>query len=205
MSADTESKYMKNAQGHLVPLEKIKAIDLERDALVKKLTDRAKALNGTLAYFKSQAFADIGAFVQLSAEQYGAKVGGKKGNVQLLSFDGRYKVQIAVQDQISFDERLIAAKELIDECLRDWTERAGVAELQVVVNETFRVDRAGNIRTSAVLALRRYEIKDERWLRAMDAISDALQVTGTCSYIRVYERIGDSEQWAPISLDLAAV
>lgn len=205
MSADTEQKYMKNAQGHLVPIDKIKPIDLERDGLVKELFWQAENLRERLAQFKQQAFSDIHAFVELSAEQYGAKVGGKKGNVQLLSFDGRYKVLLAVQDNISFDERLIAAKELIDECLRDWTQRAGVAELQVVVNETFRVDRAGNIRTSAVLALRRYDIKDGRWLRAMDAISDALQVTGTSSYIRVYERIGDSEQWAPISLDLAAV
>lgn len=205
MSADTEQKYMKNAQGHLVPIDQIKAIDLARDALVKELVNHAQVVRSALTHFKGRAFADIGAFVQLSAEQYGAKVGGKKGNVQLQSFDGRYKVLLAVQDNISFDERLIAAKELIDECLRDWTERAGVAELQVVVNETFRVDRAGNIRTSAVLALRRYDIKDGRWLRAMDAISDALQVTGTSSYIRVYERIGSSEQWAPISLDLAAV
>lgn len=205
MSNDTDSKYMKNAQGHLVPITKIKPVDLERDALVKVLVEQAQALRAALVKFKGRAFGDIGAFVQLSAEQYGAKVGGKKGNVQLLTFDGRYKVQLAVQDNISFDERLIAAKELIDECLRDWTEQAGVAELQVVINETFRVDRAGNIRTAAVLSLRRYDIKDPRWLKAMEAIGDALQVTGTSSYIRVYERIGDSESWSPISLDLAAV
>lgn len=205
MSNDTDSKYMKNAQGHLVPINKIKPVDLERDALVKVLVEQAQALRAGLIEFKGRAFGDIGAFVQLSAEQYGAKVGGKKGNVQLLTFDGRYKVQLAVQDNISFDERLIAAKELIDECLRDWTEQAGVAELQVVINETFRVDRAGNIRTAAVLSLRRYDIKDPRWLKAMEAIGDALQVTGTSSYIRVYERIGDSESWSPISLDLAAV
>ncbi len=205
MSNDTESKYMQNAQGHLVPITQIKPIDLARDALVKELVNHAQVVRSALSHFKGRAFADIGAFVQLSGEQYGTKLGGKKGNVQLLSFDGRYKVLLAVQDNITFDERLLAAKQLIDECLRDWTEQSGVAELQVIVNQTFRVDRANNIRTSAVLALRRYDIKDERWQRAMTAISDALQVTGTSSYIRVYERIGDSEQWAPISLDLAAV
>lgn len=205
MTADTSDKYMENAQGHLVPRSKIKPIDLARDELVKLLVTQAAALNKALASFKANAFGDIGAFVDLSAEQYGTRLGGKKGNVQLMSFDGRHKVLLAVQDNISFDERLHAAKQLIDECLRDWTEQSGVAELQVIVNETFRVDRANNIRTSAVLALRRYDIKDERWQRAMTAISDALQVTGTSSYIRVYERVGDSDQWRPISLDLAAV
>ena len=38
--------------------------------------------------------------VELSKAEYGAKVGGKKGNVTLLSFDGRFKIQKAVLDQL---------------------------------------------------------------------------------------------------------
>ena len=50
-----------------------------------------------------------------------------------------------------------------------------------------------------------FELTDERWLRAMDAIGDACQVVGSKSYIRVYERIGDSDQYRAISLDIAGV
>ena len=39
--------------------------------------------------FKDQSFTDVATFVQISADQYGAKIGGTKGNVQLLTFDGR--------------------------------------------------------------------------------------------------------------------
>lgn len=56
-----------------------------------------------------------------------------------------------------------------------------------------------------MLALRRLDIQDPRWLQAMDAIGDACQVVGSKSYIRVYERIGDSDQYRPISLDIAGV
>lgn len=78
-----------NAQGHFIPESMIKPIDLERDRLVRHLVDRASELSGELADFKTVAFGDIEAFIELSAEQYGAKLGGKKGNVTLLSFDGR--------------------------------------------------------------------------------------------------------------------
>lgn len=196
--------YRINAQGHLIPESLIKPIDLERDRLVQHLVDRASELSGELADFKAVAFGDIEAFVDLSAEQYGAKLGGKKGNVTLLSFDGRYKVIRAVQEGIAFDERLQAARALIDDCLSEWTEGAR-PEVVALINDAFRTDTKGEIRTARVLALRRLEITDERWQRAMQAIGEACQVVGSKSYIRVYERIGDTDQYKAISLDIAGV
>ncbi|MOA60638.1 hypothetical protein D3C78_1855660 [compost metagenome] len=73
------------------------------------------------------------------------------------------------------------------------------------MNDAFRVDQAGNIRTGSVLALRRLQIEDERWQRAMQAIGEAVQVVNTKSYVRVYERVGDSEQYQAIPLDIAGV
>lgn len=196
--------FWKDAQGRLVPESMVKPIDQERDRLVKHLVDRASKLSTELADFKAVAFGDIEAFVELSAEQYSAKVGGKKGNVTLYSYDGRYKIQRAVQESIVFDERLQAARALIDDCLRDWTQGAR-PEVVTLVNDAFRTDTKGEIRTARVLALRRLEINDERWQRAMTAIGEACQVIGSKSYIRVYERIGDSDQYKAISLDIAGV
>ncbi|MGO1273823.1 MAG: DUF3164 family protein, partial [Pseudomonas helleri] len=116
--------YRIDAQKRLIPESMIKPIDLERDALVLGLVEKARAASEVLAKFKACAFGDIEAFVELSAEQYGAQIGGKKGNVSLISFDGRYKIMRAVQESIAFDERLQAARALIDECLRDWTTGA---------------------------------------------------------------------------------
>ena len=90
--------YRKDAKGRLIPESTIKAIDLERDKLVIAIVEGAQAQNAALTRFKAVTFGDIEAFVELSAEQYGAKVGGKKGNVSLLSFDGRYRVDRAIQD-----------------------------------------------------------------------------------------------------------
>lgn len=196
--------YKQDAKGRLIPLDTIKPIDLARDQLVSEIVQKALNVNKTLTEFKTGVFADIGAFVDLSAERYDARLGGAKGNVSLVSFDGRYKVQKAMQDTLTFDEGLQAAKALIDECVHEWTEGAR-SEIRALINDAFNVDREGNISTGRILSLRRLEIQDAKWLRAMAALSDSVRVQCSKSYIRVYERVGDTDKYQPISLDIAGV
>ena len=195
--------YWRNARGSLDPVETIRPIDKTRDALVRELVAAAKTLSHDVARYKDKALGDIAAFVQLSGEQYGVRLGGTKGNVQLVSYDGRYKVLRAVAETMTFDERLQAAKSLIEECLTEWTQGAR-PELRAIVNRAFETDKAGNLNTNAVLALRRLDIDDPRWGRAMQAIGESLQVVGSKSYIRLYERVGDSDKYQLISLDVAS-
>lgn len=196
--------YRLRHDGTLVPESSIKPIDIARDELVHEIVARAQPLSGEIAEFKLRTFADIQAFVEMSAEQYGAKIGGNKGNVTLLSFDGRYKIQRAVSETITFGEQLQAAKALIDECIHAWSEGVNV-NIRVLVNDAFQVDKEGNISIGRVFGLRRLEIKDAKWLSAMQAISDAVQVVSSKSYIRIYQRVGDSDKWEPVPLDVAAV
>lgn len=196
--------YKQDAKGRLIPVETIKPIDMARDQLVGEIVKKAQAVSETLADFKTAVFADIGAFIELSAERYDAKLGGAKGNVTLVSFDGRYKVQRAIQDTLTFDEGLQAAKALIDECVHEWTEGAR-SEIRALINDAFNVDKEGNISTGRILSLRRLDIQDEKWQRAMTALSDSVRVQCSKSYIRVYERVGDTDQYRAIPLDIAGV
>ena len=193
-----------DAQGRHVPESMIKPLDLMRDELVMAIVGKTQELNQALVDFKAKVFGEVDALVAVSADEYGAKLGGAKGNVTLFSYDGRYKVVRAKADNIRFDERLQGAKALIDECLQEWV-KGSRPEIITLINDAFKVDQAGNIRTGSVLALRRLEITDERWIRAMQAISDAVTVVTTSSYVRVYERVGDTDRYEPISLDIAKV
>ena len=58
---------------------------------------------------KRRIFASFNDFVALSAQEYDVQLGGKKGNTTLISYDGRFKVQLAVSENIVFDERLQVA------------------------------------------------------------------------------------------------
>ena len=196
--------YMRNAQGHLVPLELVKPIDQERDRLVRELVALAKDLNARLVAGKSKMFGDVAAFVELSAEQYGVKRGGTKGNITLPTYDGAFKLQIATAENVTFDERLQAAKTLIDECINEWA-KGSRPEIMVLVQSAFQTDKEGNLNVGRILGLRRLEIADPRWQEAMKAISESVQVIGTKQYVRLYERVGDTDRYVPIALDMVAV
>jgi hypothetical protein len=124
--------------------------------------------------------------------------------VTFYSFDGSLKINLAIAENMQFDERLQAAKALIDECITEWTQGSR-AEIQVLVQAAFQTDKEGNINTGRVLGLRRLDIKDPRWKTAMQAIGESLQVVGSKEYVRFYERVGDSDQYRAVVLDIAGV
>lgn len=191
--------FRQNAKGDLVAIGNIKQIDLLRDELVQFVIEEGKHVASIVEDFKSAALKEIQAFVETSASEHGVELGGKKGNVTLLSYDGRYKVIRANADNITFNEQLIAAKALIDECLRDWTKDSS-DNIKTIVNKAFEMNKAGEISTARVLGLRSLDISDERWNRAMLAIGDSVTVVGSKTYLRIYERVGDTDEYRQISL-----
>mgnify|MGYP002655672087 FL=1 len=193
--------YRPNDKGHLIPLDKIKEIDKLRDETVINLVGQALSLQIQMRAGKEQFFAEFHNFVELSAQEYDTQIGGKKGNVTLMSFDGKYKVQIAIQDNLVFDERLQVAKSLIDECLREWTADSN-DNIKAIIDNAFAVDKEGKINIRRVLSLRSLSIVDDKWQRAMQAISDATQVISSKEYMRFYER-DEYGKYQQISLDFA--
>ena len=194
-------EYWRDAKGNLTPAELVKEIDKARDALVHEWVERGRDLSKAISHFKEGIFGDVQAFIELSAEKYGAKVGGNKGNVTLFSYDGKYKIQRAINESLQFDERIQAAKVLIDECLNEWSEGSR-PELKALIERAFNVDKEGNLNTSRILGLRRVEIQDSRWQNAMQAISESVQVVSSKAYVRLYERVGETDQYVPIALDV---
>jgi hypothetical protein len=195
--------YMENSKGSLIPIAKVKPVDKLRDEVVKDMVAIAIETRAQMRTAKAQLFDSFNDFVALSAQEYDVQLGGKKGNTTLMSYDGKLKIQLAVSENIVFDERLQVAKSLIDECLTDWTQDSN-DNIKALINQAFQVDKEGNISTGRVLALRSLDINDEKWDKAMDAISDAIQVTDTKEYIRFYER-DDDGAYHQISLDFSNV
>lgn len=196
--------YLLNASGHLVPEGQVREQDKLRDGVARSLAVEAEELSERLAAFKTRALADISDLVTISAERYGVKLGGNKGNVTAASYDGQYKVTRTYAERVMFTEELEAAKALINICIMRWSEGANV-NIRVLVDRAFRTDSKGQIKTAAVLELLRLDIKDEDWQRAMQALKDSIQIAGTAVYVRVYKRIGESDQYQAVPLDLAAI
>jgi hypothetical protein len=171
---------------------------------VTELALAAKKASADLLAFKLSAMHEVQEFVDHSLAQYEVKHGGKKGNITLVSFDGKYKVVRAMQDSVTFDERLQAAKALIDECVKAWSKGSN-DNIKVLVNNAFQVDKAGSVNVGRILNLRTLKIDDEKWLSAMQAIGDSMKVASTKPYIRFYELDENAGDYVPISLDVAAL
>ena len=127
---------MRNAQGHLVPLELVKPIDQERDRLVRELAGLAKDLNARLVAGKSKMFGDVAAFVELSAEQYGVKRGGLKGNVTLAA----YVKRIAKVDDLRWAHGRVI--DTLIETLKKWAMRRLPAAVAALRQEVIAAHRA---------------------------------------------------------------
>ena len=84
--------YMRNAAGHLVPEEQVREHDKLRDQAARDLADEAIRLHEALKAFKRRALDDIADVVRISAERYDVKLGGRKGNVSIATYDGDLKV-----------------------------------------------------------------------------------------------------------------
>lgn len=196
--------YMQNALGHLVPIEQVRESDRLRDESVIKLAFWALKLEKELIALKMMMSQEIADLISISAEQYQVKLGGKEGNVQLHSFDGRYRVERVRAKNISFTEELQAAKQLIDDCITEWADGAN-GNLLALVNRAFKPNANGEMKTAAVLDLLRLDIEDDKWKRAMEALKDSIQTTGATTYIRVYERVEGSDKYRHINLNIAAV
>lgn len=192
--------FVKNAAGHLVPEHQVRDQDKLRDNVARDLAAQAVAISESMAAFKAKALADIEDLISISLERYGVKLGGKKGNVSITTYDGEFKIERALANRLSFTEEILAAKELIYACIRKWSAGAD-RHLMALVDRAF-TGRNGEIRTNDVLDLMRLEIDDDDWKTAMEALRDSIQVNGKAVYIRVYRRIGD-DRYEQINLNLA--
>ncbi|RST30146.1 DUF3164 family protein [Sphingomonas ginkgonis] len=195
--------YLRDAKGSLVPVEAIKPADLLMDETVRGILDQAKQVSAQIAEFKGETFDRVSELQAMFAQHYGATVGGKKGNVTLVSFDGCQKVQVQVADLLEFGPELQSAKGLIDECLTEWAVGSAV-ELRALVNRVFQVDKEGHINRAELFMLLRVEIQDERWVRAMDAIRDSMRIIGSRTYVRFYDRAAPADPWKAVTIDMAS-
>ncbi len=196
------TSYISDAKGSLTPVNLVKPQHLLEDETVRKIVGYALDLSDQIARFKAHTFEDLGAFEALLQQEYNASVGGLKGNKTFMSYDGLFKVQVQVADNVDFGPELQIAKGLFDECLNEWAE--GSHEMiRTIVTRAFNTDKAGQINRAEIFLLLRIDNVDPRWMRAMAAIRDAMRIVGSKTYVRCYARESFDGAWHAITIDLA--
>ena len=195
--------YWRDPKGNLVHESNIRPAELDMDEVTRLIHLHGEALAAQMYRYRDHTLADVYAYVDRLVGEYGGKLKGSRGNVQLRTFDGRWRVLLAQADEIAVGPEIEAAQALISECVSEWAG-TGNKKLRALVEQAFSPARDGRLSVSRLLALRRIVIDDPRWQRAQDAISDALRPIGRAEYIRLYRRDTPRDPWEPVPLSLAA-
>jgi hypothetical protein len=203
MSDTNQNKFLINSKGSQIPTNLIPPLEVIRDEEVRTVVEIAKGLREDIRTVKQDIMERISSYIELSYDTYGITPGGKKGNMTLLSYDNRLKITIQMNESIVFNEQLQIARELLAECLREWT-KDGRDELKAFVEEAFRVDKQGRINTYQVMRLLKIESTDPRFQKAQAAIRSAITTVDAKEYIRIHEK-NKVGHWEHINLNFASL
>lgn len=190
--------YIRNAKGDLVHVSNVSEADRMRTDLVEKTVEQAFQRAHDAQHWQDCALADIWTFCELSAERFGTTF-GQGESVTLQSICGRFKILVDRDDTITLNESIAIAKQLLDECIADWTE-GGKPQAVALVKDTFRPGRNGNISIARLMVLLSHrnapEFKDdEKYQRVCSAIEQSIQTTGKRLHMRFYMRKTPQEKW----------
>ncbi|MDF3840458.1 DUF3164 family protein [Pseudomonas citronellolis] len=199
--------WVRNATGNLVHESEISEQDRLRDRVVMDIAAVALRLNSELKALKAKALADIDDLITIAGEKYDMKLGGPKGNVSLLSFDGQFKLKRIHQDSIGYTEAMEVAKAKVFECISRWGQTVhedAHKHLFTLATRAFRPTKSGEISISRVTEMLGAEINDPDWKAAKQAVMDSLIVNGKAVYIQVQQR-AEGKKYSTILLDIAGV
>ncbi|PRA87944.1 sulfate transporter [Ochrobactrum sp. MYb29] len=196
--------YVNKGKGEMIALSAIKPEHIEEDELVRRLSIKAAEANKVLAKLRAEVFDEVMAYRELLAEKYNVKRRGTKGNITLTTVDTSLKLSIQVSDTLTFGPELEVAKEIIDGCIRRWSEGSN-DNIRALIDQAFQVDKQGKLNTDRILGLKRLKITDEtgEWEKAMTVISDSVRVMASKEHARFYSIDKESGNAARIPLDLA--
>lgn len=192
---------MKDTKGRYIDIAMVRPADKLEDETVRKLMHFANELSDQITRFKGHAFEDVGEFIDLLKQEYGAERGGEKGNTTLTSYDGCLRVNISVADLVEFGPEIGVAKSLFDECVSAWAVDSG-PEIRTIITRAFSME-GGKYNRAELFSLLRLDIDDKKWVAAKSALQSAIRTIGTKEYIRFQRRENAQAKWHNITIDLA--
>lgn len=199
-----QPKTLTDALGQQVPVQYVKPYDRARDRAARRILARFKKANEYLAQVKADTLADIEA-LQTATFPEAANLGGAKGNLQFMSFDGLIRIRTEAKTLIAFDDRIRMAQELIFSYLDDIKGDAKHPAVSTIINGCFKATSGGMLSRAKVIGLTRWNIKDPKWVQAMDLIRECQFVKSGKSYLYCECKASCEEDFEMIPLDIAAI
>jgi Protein of unknown function (DUF3164). len=190
-----------DSKGRPVPEEYIRPEDKKRDKLVESIIKKVQKLSDRLASEKADIVGSIEKYLKELAKDNKVREGWK-GNILLYNFSQNLCIERRIDETISFDERLQMVKTTIDKWINDKLKDTDPT-LSKVIAQAFSVDKQGRINTAMLLKLKRIDIQDHEWKKAMQLLDDSIFVKSSKMALRFRSKNTDVPEggWNEISLN----
>ena len=169
-------------KGRPVPEEYIRPEDKKKDKLVESILKRVTKLSAKLETEKAEIVASIEKYLKELARDNKVREGWK-GNILLYNFSQNLCIERRIDESISFDERLQMVKTTIDKWIGQKLKDTDPT-LSKVIAQAFSVDKQGRINTAMLLKLKRIDIQDAEWKKAMQLLDDSIFVKSSKMALR---------------------
>lgn len=202
----TKRENWTNRNGKLIPARNVPRHLKRRDATVERIILRVKKLRDKMLTEKVKITNEVRKYINFLNAQADIckKEKHTEGNVSLSDYANCKRVDLKLNNFITFDENLTVAKQLIDGCLRRWTKKSNF-NLRSIIEEAFNVDKKGRINTYMILRLTRIEINDKDWRKAKELILQSMQVSDTKQYLSFSVRANKDSKWEFINLNFSSL
>lgn len=181
---------------------------VKTDRLVRKQIAQAEKLSALVKAFNESISSEVVDHLEQTAEDHHQSW---KGNTVLKTFDGTMQIEVDIQMQTSYDERLQVAAEIIrkwlDSKLAELTEPAArklILQVSQIAKTALRIDHKGNVDRAKLIQLKKFEFANEpEWLEAMQLIDQSERITGSKRYIRFKKANPETGKLEAITVDFS--
>lgn len=184
--------------------KKEKAYQATKNQLVNELVHNALGIQDLLKEFKDKSFSRLKEHYELMKE-YGDVKNNHKGNFQLKSADGQFKVEFVNHVIKEFDERADLAAEHLNEFLSEDVKKRNLNHYNVIKglmekkNDKFDVSLVGRI----------FQMEDEfdhpLWKKAIELFRASYVEVDSTLYVRFFKRNAQTGAYENINLNFASV
>lgn len=190
-----------DSKGRPVPEEYIRPEDKKKDKLVESILKRVVKLSTKLENEKAEIVGSIEKYLKELAKDNKVREGWK-GNILLYNFSQNLCIERRIDESISFDERLQMVKTTIDKWIGQKLKDTDPT-LSKVIAQAFSVDKQGRINTAMLLKLKRIDIQDAEWKKAMQLLDDSIFVKSSKMALRFRMKGTETPDngWTEISLN----
>lgn len=197
------SKVWIDPTGQKVPAQYVPAIDKRKTTIVERHVRKAEKLAEQLEKFKKQMYDECDAMYEEMREDANVVTRSKKGGYTLTTFSKDMKIEVSIDEKVSFDDNVMLAQEKLRAFIDMKLAKTGDSDVSELVNNAFKT-RKGKLDTARVLGLMALNINHPLWKEGVELIRKSITRNVTKRYVQLFTRDAEGV-YHPVVLNLSSL